>query len=147
MEEARSFFSDDDLQELKQAIRNAELKTSGEIRIHIENTCHGQEALDRAVEIFASFEMHKTEKLNGVLFYLAVQDHKFSILGDVGINRKVPKNFWEEIKNSMQEYFKKKQFKEGLEYGVHQAGHELMEYFPYQHDDINELPDEITFGD
>ena len=127
------------------AIKRAELNTSGEIRVHIENTCKG-DVLDRAADVFAMLKMHKTELRNGVLFYLAVKDKQFGILGDAGINAVVPDDFWESIKENMVEFFKKGDFSTGLVKGIDMAGEKLKEHFPYQKDDVNELPDEISFG-
>ena len=90
--------------------------------------------------------MHNTEKRNGVLFYLAIQDRKFAILGDAGINAVTPDNFWDDIKEKMLSFFKEGKFTEGLIRGIHLAGESLKNYFPYQSDDVNELSDEISFG-
>ena len=95
------------------AIQEAELNTSGEIRVHLENHCK-KDVLDRAAEVFATLKMHRTELRNGVLFYLAMKDHKFAILGDSGINQKVPEHFWEEIRDFMVGKFKENKFAEGL---------------------------------
>lgn len=145
-EEARDFFTTAEILHIKEAIKEAEKKTSGEIRVHIENTCHNMDTKDRAAQVFADLNMHKTELRNGVLFYLAIKDRKFAILGDIGINQIVSDKFWEEIKNSMQEYFKKKEFTNGLVDGVNKAGEKLVNHFPYQREDVNELSDEISFG-
>jgi len=80
------------------------------------------------------------------LFYLAIADHKFAILGDAGINQKVPENFWEEIKEEMTASFKEGKFTEGLSTGIKKAGEQLKHHFPWQEDDVNELSDEISFG-
>lgn len=142
---ARNFFSRQEKDELKQAILTAELDTSGEIRLHIENHCKG-DVMDRAADVFAMLKMHKTDLRNGVLFYLAVKDRKFAIIGDKGINQVVPDNFWDEIKEEMGKAFKEGNFAEGLINGIHQAGKHLKKHFPHQTDDINELSDEISFG-
>ena len=139
------FFNKDDKALITNAIKNAELNTSGEIRVHIENKCK-TDVLDRATYIFEKLAMHKTEKRNGVLFYLAVNNKKFAILGDAGINEVTPENFWENIKETMLSYFKEEEFANGLEKGIKVAGEQLKEHFPYLSDDINELPDEISFG-
>lgn len=140
----RKYFTDKDKLEITNAIRAAELNTSGEIRVHIEKHCK-DDVLDRAAYVFEKLKMHKTELRNGVLFYLAVEDHKFAILGDVGINREVPENFWEEIKREMGAEFKEGRLTEGLSKGIIKAGEQLKEHFPYQDGDVNELPDEISF--
>ena len=127
------------------AIKSAEKDTSGEIQVHIENHCKG-DVLDRAAQVFKILKMHKTELRNGVLFYLAMKDHKFAILGDAGINSKVPEHFWDDIKSHMTEKFKNNQIVEGLAEGINMAGLQLKHHFPYQSDDVNELSDDISFG-
>ena len=141
----RKYFSEKDKLQIENAIRAAEFQTSGEIRVHIEKHCK-EEVLDRAAFLFEKLEMHKTELRNGVLFYLAIEDHMFAILGDAGINQKVPENFWEEIKKEMATYFKEENFTEGLTTGILKAGEALKHHFPWQTDDINELSDDISFG-
>jgi uncharacterized membrane protein len=141
----RKYFSEENKLQITNAIRVAENNTSGEIRVHIEKHCKG-DVLDRAAYIFEKLEMHKTQLRNGVLFYLAIEDHKFAILGDAGINQKVSENFWEEIKEEMAGKFREGKFTEGLSTGIKQAGKQLKQHFPYQKDDVNELSDEISFG-
>lgn len=142
---ATTFFSNEEKQQIKQAIFEAEKSSSGEIRVHIENKCH-KDVLDCASQAFAQLKMHKTDLRNGVLFYLAIQSKKFAIIGDVGINQKVPDNFWDEIKEEMLEAFKSNDFVGGLSNGIIKAGLQLKEHFPHQKNDINELSDEISFG-
>jgi uncharacterized membrane protein len=142
----RNYFSSEEKLKIVDAIRTAEMNTSGEIRVHIEKHCTS-DVLDRAAYIFGKLKMHKTELRNGVLFYLAIDDHKFAILGDAGINRKVPVNFWDDIKEDMAEDFRDKNFAEGLSKGILAAGEQLKKHFPYHADDVNELSDEISFGE
>ncbi len=142
---ASTFFSKEEKQQIKQAIFDAENESSGEIRVHIENKC-AKDVLDCASQAFAQLKMHKTELRNGVLFYFAIQSKKFAILGDIGINQKVPENFWDEIKEEMLEAFKNNDFVGGLSKGIIKAGQQLKEHFPHQKNDINELSDEISFG-
>lgn len=127
------------------AIKEAEKNTSGEIRVHIENHCK-KDVLDRAADVFAMLKMHKTEQRNGVLFYLALKDKQFAVLGDAGINAVTPDNIWESIKDAMLVHFAKNDFMEGLAVGISMAGEKLKQHFPFQKDDVNELPDEISFG-
>lgn len=127
------------------AIREAELNTSGEIRVHLENHCK-KDVLDRASEVFATLHMHETELRNGVLFYLAIKDHRLAILGDKGINSKVPEHFWEDIRDLMISRFKEGKYAEGLAEGIRMAGQQLKSHFPYQADDRNELSDDISFN-
>ncbi len=141
----QSSFTEENKLQITNAIRVAELNTSGEIRVHIENYCKG-DVLDRAAYIFEKLEMHKTELRNGVLFYLAVKDKKFAILGDGGINAKVPEYFWESTKEMVISKLKEGLYAEALADGIIKAGEQLKEHFPYQDDDVNELSDEISFG-
>jgi uncharacterized membrane protein len=145
MKTADTFFTPEEKNRILEAIRTAEKDTSGEIRVHLENHCR-EDVLDRASNIFAKLKMHKTEKRNGVLFYMAIADKKFAILGDAGINAVVPGNFWDEIKQEMAEYFAEGKFTEGMAKGIEKAGKALKKDFPWQKDDINELPDDISFG-
>jgi len=142
---AVDFFTKEQKEAIKQAVQQAEKETSGEIRVHVENTCEG-DVLDRAATVFDKLGMVQTELRNGVLFYVALKSHKFAILGDLGINSKVPQNFWESTKEIIIEHFKKGLFAEGLIEGITMAGKELKQWFPYQTDDVNELPDDISFG-
>ena len=126
------------------AIKQAEKDTSGEIRVHIEN--HSKiDVLDRAADVFARLNMHKTAQRNGVLIYVALLDHKSAILGDAGINAKVPSDFWDSIMKNMIGKFKEGKITEGICEADITAGEQLKAYFPYQADDVNELPDEISF--
>lgn len=143
--EPDKFFTKDEKEKILQAIKEAEKNTSGEIRVHIENRCPG-DVLDRAAFIFEKLGMHNTKDRNGVLFYIAIGDRKFAVIGDAGINAVVPENFWDSIKSIMEEHFKNMEFTEGLIKGINEAGKKLKEYFPHMPDDINELPDEISFS-
>src|SRR5688572_2345836 len=143
---AEKLFSKEDKARIIDAIVAAEKETSGEIQVHLENHCK-VDVLDRAAQVFETLKMHKTANRNGVLFYLAMTDHKFAILGDAGINQVVPENFWDEIKEEMVKYFKSGQYTDGLRRGIEMAAQQLKAHFPYDpHGDENELPDEISFG-
>lgn len=139
-----NFFSKEQKKQITDAIAAAELNTSGEIKLHVEGYCK-IDVLDRAAYVFEKLEIHKTAQRNGVLFYLAVNDHKFAILGDAGINQVVPDDFWDLIKETMLGYFKEGKFADGLSKGILMAGEQLKANFPYQKDDVNELSDEISF--
>lgn len=129
------------------AIGDAENTTSGEVRVHFENHCKG-EVLDRAAEIFAKLHMHETELRNGVLFYVAIKDHKLAIIGDKGINKVVPDHFWDDIKDHMLKRFREHEFTKGICEGIRMAGQQLKQHFPHQGgDDRNELSDDISYED
>ncbi len=143
---AINFFTKEEKVRLKEAISGAELNTSGEIRLHIDNHCK-MDVMDVAAKWFEKLSMHKTAQRNGVLFYLAIKNQKFAILGDAGINAVTPDDFWDNIKEAMLLEFKEEKFADGLEKGIAMAGEQLKEHFPYQSEDVNELSDEISFGD
>jgi uncharacterized membrane protein len=145
MSTARNFFTNEQQEDIRLAIMNAELDTSGEIRVHIENTCTG-DALDRALAVFNKLEMDKTENHNGVLIYLAVKNRKFAIIGDKAIHEVVTENYWDSTKNMMLNHFRENQFTEGLIEAITETGKKLKKYFPYQTNDVNELSDEISFS-
>jgi uncharacterized membrane protein len=142
---AADFFTTAQKKQITDAIKEAELNTSGEIRVHVEMDCK-EDVLDRAAFWFEKLKMHKTDLRNGVLFYLSINDRKFAILGDAGINAVTPENFWDEIKETVIGYFQKEEYANGLSKGIKMAGQALQEHFPYQKDDINELSDDISFG-
>lgn len=141
-----ALFTEQQQQQVQDAIAQAELNTSGEIRVHIDKRCK-EEPMKMAIAVFEKLGMHKTEQRNAVLFYLAIDDKKLAILGDKGINEAVPTNFWDEIRDLMVSHFKKGEFTDGLSKGIVMAGEQLKSAFPYQSDDTNELSNEITFED
>lgn len=127
------------------AIRQAEFATSGEIRVHVEDHCVGDDPVKRAVEVFGHLGMHQTKEQNSVLFYLATEDRKFAVIGDKGIDAKVPAGFWDSTKILLRTHFAQNQLTEGLCRGIEEAGQQLKTYFPRTDDDINELSDDISF--
>ena len=142
---AKKFFTTEQQEDIKQAVLNAELDTSGEIRVHLENQCTG-EVLLRATQLFEKLKMDRTELHNGVLIYLAIENRKFAIIGDAGINAVVPENFWEQIKVNMLNRFRDGEFTIGLTEAITAAGIQLKEHFPHKSGDVNELADDISFG-
>jgi uncharacterized membrane protein len=138
-------FTEEQKKQIVEAIKQAEKNTSGEIRVHIEKKCK-EDVLDHAAFMFDELDMQKTELRNGVLIYLAVEDRKLAILGDAGINMKVPKGFWDETKDVMVNHFKNGDYALGLSEGIIKAGEQLKEHYPYEKDDANELSDDISFG-
>lgn len=141
---ASSFFTKEQQAQILASVKEAEKATSGEIRVHIETSC-SEDVLDRAAWVFKKLGMHKTAERNGVLFYLAVSDRKFAIIGDAGINSKVPVGFWDEIKALLLKNFKERKFTDGLSEGIILAGKQLKTHFPYLSNDVNELSDDISF--
>ena len=139
------FLTDIEEQEIINAIRTAEDKTSGEIRVHLERSSKS-DIYDRALEVFHYLKMDNTKLQNGVLIYVAIDDRNFVICGDKGINELVPDNFWDSTKDIMVSHFKKNDYKQGLVEGILKAGEELQKHFPWDHMDRNELPDNISKG-
>lgn len=140
----KTFFSKADQLRIENAIVEAEKQTSGEIRLHIQSLTKG-DVMDAAVGVFYRLEMNKTEQRNGVLFYLSINDHQFAVIGDSGINKVVPINFWDSIYEGIISYFKQNLYADGLVWAISQAGIQLSSFFPLQKDDTNELSNEISF--
>ena len=137
------FLTAQEEQEIILAILEAEMNTSGEIRVHLESTSK-IDHYQRAQEVFHVLKMDNTRQRNGVLIYVAVADHKFVIYGDVGIDEAVPDDFWNTTRDTMAEHFHNAEFKTGIIAGIRSAGKELKAHFPWDPDDRNELPDAIS---
>lgn len=138
------FFTKAEEAAIIEAIQQAEQNTSGEIRVHLH------EAIDRSLQrdaqtAFRKMAMQKTKARNGVLIFLVPEEKKFAILGDKGINEVVPPDFWEAVKDKMQHFFREGAFTQGVCAGIEQVGAQLKAYFPYQSDDVDELPNEISY--
>ncbi|MCB0761410.1 MAG: TPM domain-containing protein [Flavobacteriales bacterium] len=142
---AYNLLNDTEKAAVEDAIAQAELRTSGEIRVHIESSC-SEDVLDHAAFIFAELKMHKTRDRNGVLIYVSADDRKLAIIGDTGIHEKVHDQFWKEVRDLMLDHFKRGAIAEGLCAGIALSGEKLRTYFPYQSDDVDELSNEISFG-
>jgi uncharacterized membrane protein len=130
-------------EEIQESIRLAELKTSGEIRVHIDKKCDS-DPFEKAVSVFNKLKMYETHERNGVLIYISFSDRKLAIIGDEGINNVVPTDFWESTKNELIFRFKRNEFAQGIIDAVTEAGKQLQQYFPVKSDDKNELSNEIT---
>jgi len=139
------YLSEQDISDIKQAILNAELDTSAEIRVHIEETCPG-DVLRRASDVFVELNMHKTTHRNAILFYLALKNRKFAVIPDYGILEKDTERFWDSIKMEMLDYFRENEFSNGLIHGIGRTGEYLRSVFPFDKTTTNELSDEISFG-
>lgn len=142
---AKDFLTREQQDVLISAVKEAEKNTSGEIRIHLDDICR-EDPMKRAGKVFNYLGMDRTAQRNGVLIYLACESKVFAIIGDKGINEAVPAGFWNDVKDMMAEFFRKGEFAEGLRNAVLKVGEKLKDYFPYRKDDINEQPDDISFG-
>ncbi len=141
---AKDFFTENQQQNIVNAISSAELNTSGEIRLHLLDSCKN-DPKEEAILVFEKLGMTKTELRNGVLIYLAVADKKFAIIGDKGINEVVESNFWDSIRDEMIKHFKNNDFENGLINGILHVGEKLKKHFPYASNDENELSNDISF--
>jgi uncharacterized membrane protein len=139
----QKFFSPAEQQRIMDEIRRAEDCTSGEIRIHLDRRSQ-EDTLEKAKKLFIRMGMTRTKHRNGVLIYLATDHRKFAIVGDEGIHRVVPENYWEDVKEEMGKYFREGQFCEGLCQGIRKIGEKLCAHFPVEKGDVDELPDEIS---
>ncbi|MCE3295775.1 MAG: hypothetical protein K0R65_1489 [Crocinitomicaceae bacterium] len=141
---AKDFFTEAQQQEVIAAISAAELNTSGEIRLHLVDSCAG-DPKEEAIAVFEKLGMTATELRNGVLIFLAVQDKKFAIIGDKGINEAVPADFWDSIRDEILSNFKQGDYLRGLRQGISHVGEKLKAHFPFSDEDKNELSNDISF--
>ena len=133
-------------QRIAAAIEAAELLTSGEVRVHLNDTCKG-DALKDAEKVFKRLRMDQTAYRNGILFYIALESHNFAVVGDLGIHASVGQSFWDGIRYRMVTELKEGRWLEAIELGVAEAGRALAQYFPHQGDrDRNELSNEVSRG-
>jgi len=144
----KPFFSPEENEQIVHAIQEAEMQTSGEIRIFVEGHCKYVDALDRAKEIFSQLQMEKTDLRNGVLFYIAIKDKQLAILADKGIHEATGGDkYWKDAVNAILSVFSKESVVMGITTSIRKIGSALKDHFPYDKEiDKNELPDEIVFG-
>ncbi len=143
----KEFFTAEEKERIVEAIRLAEQRTSGEVRVYIEPDCRFVDPLDRAKEIFFQLKMTETKLRNAVLVYIATDDKQVAVFGDEGIHQKVGAQYWNEVLNKMLSHFKQEHVATGLQQCIAEIGEALSFHFPYNKDtDKNELPDDIVFG-
>ncbi len=143
---AKEIFSDEDLLEISEAIKSFENQTSGEIVISFNTTSYNQ-PYKSARRIFEKAKLHQTKERNATLIVLFLSEKKFAVYGDSGIHEKVPENFWESTVSDMKAQFAEGKMKTGLLHGIQQLGENLATFFPVAIDDVNELSDELKYGD
>ena len=142
----KTFIAGLDQPRIVAAIDTAEKQTSGELRVHIQPRVGNQDIRVVAEKTFERLGMTKTDLRNGVLLFIACEEQRFVILGDKGIDEKVPSGFWDTIAAKLTERFKAKEFTDGIVDAIHSAGEQLKQYFPRAHDDRNELSNEINIS-
>jgi len=131
---------------IEDAINRAEKACSGEIKVHIHNSLHGKEIRAYAERTFERLGLTKTAQRNGVLLFIAATEQQFCILGDKGINEKVPVGFWDEISHRMTTRFRAGEFTEGVVEAIEAAGAELHLFFPFHGADVDELSNKVSYG-
>jgi uncharacterized membrane protein len=143
----KEFFTPEEKERIVEAIRSAEQRTSGEVRVYVETNCRFVDPLDRAKEIFFQLKMTETKLKNAVLVYIATDDKQVAVFGDEGIHQKVGAEYWNGVLAKMLSHFKQEHVAGGLQQCIAEIGEALYLHFPYNKDtDKNELPDDIVFG-
>lgn len=144
---SKSFFDRDESARIVESIRQAEQRTSGEVRLFVESRCKYMDAIDRAKEIFYKLKMEQTADRNAVILYLALKDHQLAVFGDEGIHLKVGNEYWNKEVGLLLSNFNSDNHVEGIIKCITDIGEALHHHFPYDRNtDKNELPDDIVFG-
>ena len=144
---AEQYISQQENERIVSAVRQAEQRTSGEVRVFFESRCRFVNAVDRAAEVFFGLQMDKTELRNAVLVYVAFADHQFAIFADEGIYQRMGAQYWNDEARKMLEEFSQQHYVTGIIQVVNDIGEVLQQHFPYNREvDKNELPDDIVFG-
>jgi uncharacterized membrane protein len=128
------------------AIRKAETKTSGEIRVHVQSAVDG-DAMEQAKTVFDQLGLANTRDRIGVLIFVAIDSRKAVVLGDKGIDETTPSDFWESTMQAMIPHFKRDNVVAGVEAGISMVAQVLKAKFPYREDDVNELDNAVSIGD
>ncbi len=143
----KPFFSKEENDMIVRSIKDAEMQTSGEVRVFVESRCKYVEPLDRAAELFKKLKMGETQYKNAVLFYLAIKDKQLAIFADTGIHTAAGDQYWVDVVKQILSLFNKENYALGIKECISKIGDALKYHFPYdQKTDKNELPDEIIFG-
>jgi len=142
---AESFLTPAGREKVQAAIGRAEKRSSGEIRVHLDDII-ADNPLDHAAYVFTELSMDRTQDRNGVLFYVSVVDRKLAVIGDSGINARVGEDYWTDVLEVVQTHFAAGDHAQGLIAGIDMTGEKLAEHFPHQFADTNELSDEISMG-
>lgn len=130
---------------VRDAVRAAERRTSGEIRVHLDDMIVDN-VLDHAAYVFGELDMQRTRDRNGVLIYVSVAQRRAAVIGDAGINARLPHGYWNDVLNAVLDRFREGRYADGLCEGVTLLGEKLREHFPHERDDRNELSDDISYG-
>jgi uncharacterized membrane protein len=135
-----------DHKRITQAIKKAEGRTSGQIRVFVQRGDFEEDALLRAEKKFVQLGMQKTDHRNAVLIFVAPRAHKYAVVGDVGVHEKCGREFWQKLVTVMRSHFQNKEFERAIVHAINEVGKVLTAHFPRTGDTINELPDEVARG-
>lgn len=141
----RQFLGEEDFAAIDQAIKAFEKRTSGELVVSFQLISRG-DPYREGRRIFKRLKLHQTRERNAVLVVIFLNSRKFAVLGDQGIDEKVPAGFWDQTVATMGAHFREQRYREGLVEGIQLLGGQLAEHFPYREDDVDELSDEVRFG-
>ena len=142
----RAFLSKLEHDRIVQTIREAESKTSGEIRVFVQRGKLKSDPLAAAQRKFRKLRMHKTRESNAVLIFVAPRAHKFAVVGDKAIHEKCGDEFWQHIVEGMQKHFQNENFSDALVDAIKEIGSVLASHFPKTLENANELPDDVIEG-
>ncbi|HET9366461.1 MAG TPA: TPM domain-containing protein [Candidatus Udaeobacter sp.] len=142
----KEFLSKLDHDRIIKAIRGAESKTSGEIRVYIQRGRFETDPVTVAQKKFQRLGMYKTRERNAVLIFVAPRAHKFAVVGDQAIHEKCGEQFWQHVVDGMRVHFQNEKFSHALTEAVNEVGTVLAAHFPRTSANANELPDEIIEG-
>ena len=141
----RQLMGDEDFAAIDQTIKAFEKRTSGELVVSFQLVSRG-DPYREGRRIFKRLKLHRTRERNAVLVVIFLNSRKFAVLGDQGIDEKVPTGFWDQTVSTMGAHFREQHYREGLVEGIRLLGGQLAEHFPYREDDVDELSDEVRFG-
>jgi uncharacterized membrane protein len=140
------FLSRLDHKRIVQAIKKAEGRTSGQVRVFVQRGEFEDDALPRAERKFMQLGMQKTRDRNAVLIFVAPRAHKYALFGDVGVHEKCGHEFWQKVVGNMRSHFQNQEFDRAIIHAINEVGKVLSAHFPRTADTINELPDEVAQG-
>ena len=133
-----------DQRRILQKIEEIESRSSGEVRVHVTDR-RVRDPLGAARKTFTALGMTRTRRRNGVLVFLSLPSRKIAIVGDEGVHRVAGPEYWEKLTRTMSERFAAGSYAEGLLEVLRQVEEVLVEHFPYEEGDVDELPDDISF--
>jgi uncharacterized membrane protein len=140
---SKEFLSKLEHDRIVHAIREAEFKTSGEIRVFVQRGKLNVDPLVAAQKKFHQLGMHKTRERNAALIFVAPRAHKFAVVGDKAIHEKCGDEFWQRIVDGMRAHFQNERFSDALVEAIKEIGNLLAVHFPKTLENANELPDDV----